>query len=40
MSKILQLNKMIKEEDLIFVTTTLYTKWFTYQQKILKKNFP
>jgi hypothetical protein len=27
-------------KDLIFVTTTIHSKWLNYQQKILKKNFP
>ena len=31
---------MIKESDIIFVTTSLSTKWINYQQKILKYNFP
>ena len=31
---------MIKEEDIVFVTTTLYTKWLDYQQRIIKEYFP
>ena len=31
---------MIKESDIIFVTTSLSTKWIHHQQKILKDNFP
>lgn len=31
---------MIKEKDIVFVTTTLYTKWLDYQSKIIKKLFP
>lgn len=31
---------MIKESDIIFVTTSLSTKWIEYQQKILRDNFP
>lgn len=31
---------MIKEEDIVFVTTSLYTKWLDYQSKIIKKLFP
>ena len=31
---------MIKEEDIVFVTTTLYTKWLAYQLEIIKKLFP
>lgn len=30
---------MIQDKDLIFVTTTLYTKWLDYQQKIIKHLF-
>lgn len=28
------------EENIVFVTTTLYTKWLDYQQKIIKNLFP
>lgn len=31
---------MIEEKDIVFVTTTLYTKWLDYQSKIIKKLFP
>ena len=31
---------MIKEIDIVFVTTTLYTKWLDYQQSIIKRLFP
>lgn len=31
---------IIKEEDIVFVTTTLYTKWLSYQSEIIKKLFP
>lgn len=31
---------MIKESDILFVTTTLYTKWLDYQSKIIKNLFP
>lgn len=31
---------MVKESDIVFVTTTLYTKWLDYQQNIIKKLFP
>jgi hypothetical protein len=31
---------MINESDIVFVTTSLSTKWIDYQQKILKSNFP
>lgn len=31
---------MIKESDIVFVTTSISTKWIGYQQKILKENFP
>lgn len=31
---------MINDKEIVFVTTTLYTKWLTYQQKIIKKYFP
>lgn len=27
-------------EDIVFVTTTLHTKWLDYQQKIIKILFP
>ena len=28
------------ESDIVFVTTTLYTKWLNYQSEIIKKLFP
>ena len=28
---------MINEKDIVFVTTTLYSKWLDYQSKIIKK---
>ena len=31
---------MINEKDIVFVTTTLYSKWLDYQSKIIKKLFP
>lgn len=31
---------MINEKDIIFVTTTLYTKWLQYQSDIIKNMFP
>lgn len=31
---------MIKDSDIVFVTTSMSTKWIDYQQKILKQNFP
>jgi len=31
---------MIRERDIVFVTTTLYTKWLNYQKKIIKELFP
>jgi hypothetical protein len=31
---------MINESDIVFVTTSMSTKWIGYQQKILKDNFP
>lgn len=31
---------MINESDIIFVTTSLNTKWIEYQQRIIKLNFP
>jgi hypothetical protein len=31
---------MIKESDILFVTTSMSTKWIGHQQKILKDNFP
>lgn len=31
---------MIDESQIIFITTTLYTKWLNYQQAIIKKLFP
>jgi hypothetical protein len=31
---------MIKDEDIIFVTTTLQTKWLNYQREIIKNLFP
>lgn len=31
---------MIKDTDIVFVTTTLYTKWLDYQSNIIKNLFP
>jgi hypothetical protein len=31
---------MINEKDIVFVTTTLYTKWLGYQSNIIKNLFP
>lgn len=31
---------MIKEKEIVFVTTTLYTKWLNYQKRIIKNLFP
>lgn len=31
---------MIKDQDILFVTTTLYTKWLGYQKQLIKKHFP
>ena len=31
---------MIKDEDIIFVTTTLQSKWLNYQREIIKDLFP
>ncbi len=31
---------MILEKDIVFVTTTLHTKWLNYQKKIVKELFP
>ena len=31
---------MIEDKDIVFVTTTLYTKWLDYQSEIIKKIFP
>lgn len=31
---------MIEDKDIVFVTTTLYTKWLDYQTKIIKDMFP
>ena len=31
---------MISEKDIVFVTTTLYTKWLNYQKRIIKELFP
>ena len=31
---------MIEEKDIVFVTTTLYTKWLDYQSKIINNLFP
>lgn len=31
---------MIEEKNIVFVTTTLYTKWLKYQSEIIKKLFP
>jgi hypothetical protein len=30
---------MVNERDILFITTTLYTKWLEYQQNIIKKLF-
>jgi len=31
---------MINESDIVFVTTSMFTKWMDYQQNLLKSNFP
>lgn len=31
---------MIKDSEILFVTTTLYSKWLDYQQDIVKNFFP
>lgn len=31
---------MIKDENIVFVTTALYTKWLDYQSNLIKKHFP
>ena len=31
---------MIDEKDIVFVTTSLYTKWLFYQKEIIKRLFP
>lgn len=31
---------MIEEKNIVFVTTTLYTKWLNYQKQIIKELFP
>jgi hypothetical protein len=31
---------MVEEKDIVFVTTTLYTKWLNYQKQIIKDLFP
>jgi hypothetical protein len=31
---------MVLDKDIVFVTTTLYTKWLDYQSVIIKKLFP
>lgn len=31
---------MIDEKDILFVTTTLYSKWLTYSRTLIKKHFP
>lgn len=31
---------MVKDKDIVFVTTTLYTKWLYYQKRIIKDLFP
>ena len=31
---------MIKEEDILFVTTSMVNKWSVYSQELVKKNFP
>ncbi len=30
----------IEDKEIVFVTTTLYTKWLSYQKKLIRKNFP
>lgn len=30
----------IRDRDIVFVTTSLYTKWLDYQSNIIKKLFP
>jgi hypothetical protein len=30
---------MVKDEDIIFITTTLHSKWLNYQREIIKKLF-
>ena len=39
-SPILTIIVMIEDKDIVFVTTTLYTKWLEYQTKLVKKEFP
>ena len=36
----LDIISMIKDEDIIFITTTLHSKWLNYQREIIKKLFP
>lgn len=31
---------MIQEHDILFVTTTLYTKWLRYSKALVKRHFP
>ena len=31
---------MVNENEIVFITTSLYTKWLKYQQNILRTNFP
>lgn len=31
---------MVKDKDIVFVTTTLYSKWLNYQQNIIRELFP
>lgn len=31
---------MIKDKDIVFVTTTLHTKWLNYQKRIIRNLFP
>jgi len=31
---------IVKEDDIVFVTNSLYTKWMDYQSKIIKRLFP
>ena len=31
---------MIRDRDILFVTTTLHTKWLNYQKQLIKKHFP
>jgi hypothetical protein len=31
---------MVKDEDIIFITPAIHTKWLGYQKKIIKDLFP